>query len=250
MILQSHIPYDVSPKSLPGMAPMAPDDWIWVDDAFGPQVAERERLLRERRADVLALDDSARAAADELLDTILGHLDAHPGYEVTAGQVRRPDGVWVTLDRDDPMGTLCILVQQDLCILQKYGDEHVLTGAALCFPSYWTLSEKIMRPMVRIHLPVEIYDENIARRVQRLFDGIKPGRPMWRFNAHTYDDPTLFTPRREADRYPREKKTDGAFLRSERQTLWRLPETGAVIFGIHTFMVRRRPVAAQDAATG
>ncbi|MFD1509372.1 heme-dependent oxidative N-demethylase family protein [Lacimonas salitolerans] len=243
MILQSHIPYDVSPKALPGMAPMAPDDWIWVDDAFGPQMVERARLLTDRRDDVLALDDSARPAADELLETIMEHLDAHPDYTVCGAQVIRPDGVTVAVDRRDPMGTLGILVQQDLCILQKQGDEHVLTGAVLCFPSYWTLSEKIMRPMVRIHLPVDMYDDNIARRVQRLFDGIKPGRPMWRFNAHLYDDPTLFTPRREADRYPRAHNPEGAYLRSERQTLWRLPETGAVIFGIHTFMVRRKTAA-------
>jgi len=46
------------------------------------------------------------------------------------------------------------------------------------------------------------YDVDVAKRVQRLFDGIKPGRPMWRFNVLEYVRPDLFQPRSETD--PRE----------------------------------------------
>ena len=40
MILQTHLPYDMSPKPLPGIAPLDPDDWIMVDDAFAAQVLD------------------------------------------------------------------------------------------------------------------------------------------------------------------------------------------------------------------
>jgi hypothetical protein len=120
--------------------------------------------------------------------------------------------------------------------LQKQGDEHVLTGAVLCFPASWTLAEKFMKPLVRIHKPVDSYDANIAKRVQRLFDGVRVGRPVWRFNALHYADAELFHPRTEDA--PREDDyEEQRFLRSEKQVIMRLPETDAVVFAIHTFVV-------------
>ena len=120
-------------------------------------------------------------------------------------------------------------------MLQKQGDEHVLTGAVLCFPASWSLQEKIGRPLIGIHRPVETYDADIARRVQRMFDALRPDQPLWRMNALVYANPELHQPRREED--PRSDRRGGQFLRAERQTLLRLPLTGAVLFAIHTYVV-------------
>ena len=77
----------------------------------------------------------------------------------------------------------------------------------------------------------------VEKRVQRLFDALRPGQVLWRANAHLYGDPTLFSPRTEADPRPYVDLSAARFVRSERQTLRRLPESGAVLFGIHTLMV-------------
>ena len=88
----------------------------------------------------------------------------------------------------------------------------------------------------------------MARRVQRLFDAIRPGRPLWRANAHFYDDPALFSPRSERD--PRTPVRHPApYVRSERQCLLRLPDSGAVLFSIHTYLVRQRDLTAEQART-
>ncbi len=232
-ILQTSIPYDpLTPRPLPGIQPGTMDSWLHRDDAFAAQMQRREDILAERRSDVLMLDPGAMPAAQEVLDLVLHH--AYPGG---SDSVTRPDGCQVQIDRDRPLDTLCRLVQEDFCILQKRGDEHVLTGAILCFPASWSLSEKFMRPLIDIHVPVASYDTNIARRVQRLFDGIQPGRPLWRFNTLWYEDAELHQPRSANDR--REIREAGAarYLRSERQTLLRLPETQAVIFSIHTYVL-------------
>lgn len=234
-VLQTSIPYDVfSPRPLPGIQPVDLDDWLIKDDAFGGQMARRQELLNEKREQVVALDESARPAAMELLDLVL-----ELAYGGVSDRVVRPDGIQVTIDRDDPMGTLGQLVQEDFCILQKQGPEHVLTGAVLCFPASWMLSEKFMRPLIGIHDTVDEYDGNIATRVQRLFDGVQPGRPLWRFNALWYRDAELFQPRSVHDRRNAPDEHSGDFMRSERQSLLRLPETRAVVFAIHTF--GRRP---------
>ena len=171
---------------------------------------------------------------------MLGWLAEHgTAYEVSGTQVLRPDGVTVTVDRGDPMGTLGRLVQEDLCLLEKQGEEHVLTAAVLCFPASWRLADKIGRPLTGIHVPVPAYDEGIARRVQRLFDGVRVGRPLWRFNVLSYADAELFQPvRREAPAAPEDVATY-PFLRSERQCVLRLPETQACVFSIHTYVLRK-----------
>lgn len=241
-ILQSSLPYtpwsDPRMMRLPGIQPLDPSDWIMVDDAYADQMAERDRLFADARDKVLALDESARPAAEELLEVLLDHLGDRPDFEVGRHQVVRPDGVTVPLDRASPLLTAGRLVQEDLCLMERREvDEHLLSGAALCFPAGWTLSEKFMRPMMRIHVPVVQYDEDVGKRVQRLLDGIQPGRPLWRANVHYYDDPALFAPQRENS--PRTKREGrGSYIRSERQCLLRLETTRAVVFSIHTFMVR------------
>ena len=238
-ILQKSLPYDVSVKRpLPAIQPLWRPEWLQIDDAYDQQIAERERLLRGQRSEVLEMSEGARPAAEELLDQVLEDLSQRDDFTVTGPLVRRPDGVRVEIDRGDPLGVLGRLVQEDLCLLQKTDGEHVLTGAVLCFPASWTLKEKFMRPLIAIHAPVDSYDDNIARRVQRLFDGVKPARPLWRFNLLRYVDPTLHQPRPETAQRPQDDDQDFRYFRSERQCVLRLPKTDAVVFSIHTYVLK------------
>lgn len=234
-ILQRSIPYDVlNPRNLPGIQPLPFKDWLVQDDAFAGQMARRETLLAEQRDDVLAMDPGAEPAAQELLDMVLAQV--YPG---ATDSVTRADGVTVTIDRSDPMGTLGRIVQEDFAILEKQGDEHVLTAAVLCFPASWMLSEKFNRPLIGIHDTVDEYDANIAARVQRLFDGIQVDRPLWRFNALWYINAELHQPRSIHDRRTQQTSETGDFMRSEKQMMVRLPKTRAVVFTIHTYVVAR-----------
>jgi hypothetical protein len=238
-ILQKSLPYDVRVKRpLPAIQPLRRPEWLQIDDVYDQQIAERERLLRGQRSEVLEMSEGARPAAEELLDQVLRDLSQRDDFTVTRPLVRRPDGVWVEIDRGDPLGVLGRLVQEDLCLLEKIGDEHVLTGAVLCFPASWTLAEKFMRPLVAIHEPVDSYDDNIAKRVQRLFDGVKPKRPLWRYNLLRYVDPTLHQPRPEVAPRARSDGQDFRYIRSERQCVLRLPKTDAVVFSIHTYVLK------------
>lgn len=231
VILQNHLPdAQTGAPSLPGVAPCAPDDWLRVDDAYAPQMAYKTQLLAERQPAVLWSQDTALPAAQEVLAEALKLLPGL-GFTVAQNVVTCPDGRHVTLDETRPLWTLGHLVQEDICILQKRGAEHVLTGAVLCFPANWRLSDKAGQPLIGIHAPVPEYDADIARRVQRLFNGVRAGRPLWRFNSLRYADPDLHQPRRIADDRPRD------FIRSERQCILRLPQSDAVVFTIHTWVV-------------
>lgn len=252
-ILHQHLPLrpwaEEKTRRLPGLNPVSPGDWLRVDEVFAAQMALRDALIADRRGAVLVLAETARPAAEELLDSVLAEVAAKSGYEVGTEAVRRPDGIDVPLERGDPLATAGRLVQEDLVILQQPDGEaeHLLTGAVLCFPASWSLEQKFRRPLTAIHTPVPEYDANIARRVQRLFNGLQPDRPVWRANYLVYGDPALHQPRREGE--GRGLAPGGArWLRMERQVLKRLERTGAVVFSIHTYVLAMDRLSPQDRA--
>ncbi len=250
-VFQSHLPFapwtDAATRRLPGTLPLDPGDWLRVDDAFAAQMALRDRLISDRPNAVHMVLPGAEAAAAELLSMVLRQELPRLGHAVTPAGIRRPDGVTVPIDAGRPLLTLGRLAQEDFCLLQPGdGGGPVLTGAILCFPAGWTLAEKIGRPLTRIHAPVARYDAEIARRVDRMIDFIQAGRPLWRQNAHRSAAP-LHNPRPEgAAAYDRPEPPP--WVRSERQCLVRLPVTGAVVFSIHTWVVREGDLTPEQRA--
>ena len=246
-VLHQSLPEDMrQSRRLPGIAPARPGDWLRVDHAYEGQMRCRTALLNGRPAHVFQCLPQATGAAEELLQTALELMQAAPelGFAVTTDSITRPDGGRVART-GHPLMILGQVLQQDLCLLQQQHTEHVLTGAVLCFPSNWYLSEKIGRPLSVIHDPVAEYDANIAKRVQRLFDGVQVSRPIWRFNQLWHESSDLFQPERIPPTLPPAQRP---FYRTERQTLFRLPLSKAVVFSIHTYVMEaaqaRRCLAA------
>ena len=226
---------------LPGTVPVELSQWLIRDEAFEGQMARLDTLLQTSR-DAIAALDNIDDPSTELLEVVLAQVALDEDYRVGTGEVVRPDGVTVDLGDDHPAVIARRLVQEDLLIHEMSGDVHALKGGVLAFPASWSLEEKLGRSLVGIHEPVVPYSDDVARRVQRLFDGIRPGRPLMRANHLTYRDAELFQPRREDNR----RKTDGpSFMRVERQCLLKLPRTGAVVFSIHTYVV---PLSQLDPA--
>ena len=222
-ILQPGIPaaqVEAAGMRLPQVTPVAPGEWLRVDAAYAGQLAQKARLIAERRADVIAVLPGAEAA-EELLEVVLTEVAVLRGFDVMAEAVMRPDGVVVALDRGDPLLTLSRILQEDFCIHEKRGAVHMLTAALLCFPAAWTLAEKIGRPLTSIHLPMARYDADVAARVRRMFDMVRAERPLWRANLLRYVEPSLFQPQTEAN--PRAVgRPESPYRRSERQTNRRL----------------------------
>ena len=243
-ILQDRLPHlswmDPRTRRLPGIQPVEGEDWLRLDEAYAAQMALRDRLIAADPDLVHALLPEGRPAATELLDAVLTWARGVPGFGLDEARIRRPDGLVVPLDPDAPLLTLGRLVQEDLCLMQSDGGAYRLTGAILCFPASWTLAQKLGRPLTDIHGPVPAYDAELARRVDRMFAVVRPEQPLWRMNYLTYDDFTLHQPRREGESRPR--PTAHGYVRSERQCLVRLPVSRAVVFSIHTYVVKAAAV--------
>ncbi len=227
---------DALAARLPGLQPVAEGDWLRMDDAYAAQMAYRDQLLSERTSDVFMRHGSPDSAEALLLEKVEATVLALPGFARVAGGIQRPDGVLVDPAREaNPMIAAARLAQEDFLILDPIETGHVLVSAVLCFPASWSLHQKIGRNMAGIHQPVHRYDDNIAKRVNRVMDVLQPGNAVWRANVLCYNDPELYQPKLEHERRQFDPFKP-MWVRVERQTLMRLSET-ATVFSIHTYVV-------------
>jgi hypothetical protein len=227
-----------------GIKALDPAEWIEVDDRFALQLAERRRLLSERPADVLAGLPESLPGQRELLCLLLEHLPARlpKHYRRNEGRIANRttgESFEIAAWAEAPLALAGRLVQEDLCLLQRGEAGYRLVAAVLCFPAHWRLSDKLGRPLDAIHGPVPGFGERLAATVDRFFASIQVARPVWRVNWSLVDQPTLFLPPEHRGR-PRpigaEQAGSELWLRVERQTLRRLPGSGDVVFGIHTYV--------------
>ncbi len=252
-ICQTRLPVlpwmDAMTARLPGLQPAAPTDWLRRDEVFARQMALRDELIATRLKDIYATAPGAAQAERLLLDAVVETVLANPDYRRDGETIVRPDGVAVSLSAHAPLVAAARLVQEDLLLLAPGAELHALVAGVACFPASWTLAEKIGRPLAAIHTPVALYDDGLARRVDRVIANLAPRRPVWRANALIYNTPELYHPRREAD--PRSYSPGGgAWVRIERQCLMRLADApdSPTVFTIHTYVAPHETLTPTEAA--
>lgn len=214
-----------------GLRPLDLEEWLEVDESYRAEVAEKARLLAERHDEVVAVmaagDQAAREAALLVQEWVRIH---HPALASPPSQ------------RAHPLEVAARLVQEDLCVLTAGPQGYLLTAAVVCFPSRWHLRDKMGATVAGIHGPVPGY-EQIGPVVDLTLARLQEGRPLWRANWTIVDDPALFLPTGHHD-YGAAVDIADLVFRVERQTLRRLPGTGAVLFTIRTYRAPLHRVAA------
>ncbi len=224
----THTPYagPTRPFTI-GLSALDPTRWIEPD-------AERDWYLNEKRALAAArLDEVFRATEDSLpaqeecLAALVAHLKAHHPQHMHAPSL--------TDETLSPLLRAGMLVQDDLVIMMKRDAGWSIAAAHLSFPSSWSLAEKFDRPMEEVHEHVPGFQGGTrnAAMINRIFDNLAPGLPAERFNWSINWKEKLFHPEtgRNDDAQPHE-----AVVRVERQTLTKLPVTGAIVFTIRIYL--------------
>ncbi|MBV7259753.1 heme-dependent oxidative N-demethylase family protein [Erythrobacter crassostreae] len=132
---------------------------------------------------------------------------------------------------------------EDMCLLTKRAGEDVyrLIGAAVAWPSDWHPKDKIGLPLRALHAPIAGYEEHLATGVDRFMDTLKPGAIYGRCNWFVAPTDKRCWLARELPEHAFAHVTpqnagETLFVRSERQTLRRLPETGAILFTIGIYV--------------
>ena len=238
----------LNPGNLPrsfsiGLSALDPEQWILPDVNFVDQVRAKAELLATRREAVFRAEDATLDAQSEALHLLLAYLErTYPDlYSVSGDKVEIvPAGLAYNISdySHAPLELACLLVQDDLVIMRKGNAGYRIAAAAVCFPSTWVLEEKFSRPISEVHAPVPGFGPGTrtAGMIDRIFDNLRVGHPVCRSNWSLYEVPDLHHP------FSHSTHTrwtgigtgfiDGTWLRAERQTLMRLPESDDVLFTI------------------
>jgi hypothetical protein len=224
-----------------GVRPLSLDTWIEVDPAtFDAELALKRELISGRYDQmVVAVDRPEVIAACQELDDLVADWWS-PRDDAPAP----PDGSL------HPIVRASLRTQEDWCLLDGFGGEvPLLVAGCVCFPTRWILADKLGRSAAAIHGPVAFYDQQLAAPVDRFLGRLRVGAPVWRANWNLVDDDALCQaylpePGRRLGCTPN-NVADLVHLRVERQTLRRLPASGAIAFGIG---VHQEPLRALETA--
>lgn len=263
---KTYYPFQPGPfRMAMNLHPLPLAEWIELDTDLPAQLAEKRQLLCERPAEVFAALPQAQTGSGETLTLLIAHLTTYfPAIYQCEGATLVNQA---TAERWDlaasslhPLDLAGRLVQEDLCLMQHDPTSGIyrLVAASLCFPSRWRLQEKLGHSLATIHEPTPHYRETLATPMDRAFDKLKAERPVWRLNWSVVDDGTLFQPTGhgrtdyETD-ITAENAGDKLWLRIERQTLRRLPQSNDILFTIRVYSnplhtLRDKPEIAQQLA--
>jgi hypothetical protein len=225
-----------------GLTPLNAAEWLAPDASLAEILAAKRQLLATRTESVFQVLPEAGRTSVELLQLLATHLSQRfPGLYRLGSDGRlvnkASQETWdIEVPQLHPLDIAGRLVAEDLCLLRASDAGYRLIGATLCFPNRWRLAEKIGQPLDFIHEPVPGFAPALQRPLAHFFAALKPDRILARVNWGIADDPTLFQPiGRDADAaITAETAGSALFLRLERQTLRRLPESQAVLFTIRT----------------
>jgi hypothetical protein len=250
-----------------GLVPMAEETWLDIDENYAAEMREKARRLREEYAAVFCALPGSEAGQADVLEMLLEHLAIYyPNFfRITrSAAALGADGIepdtrvenlingeaWRVGDFSGaPLDLAARLIQEDLCLMSPDGKgTYLLSAGSVCFPLRWELTEKFALPMAAIHHAVPGYDEKLASPSDRYMVGLKAHKPSWRCNWSIVDAPDLYLKQK---RFKQGQDSDitadnagsKLWIRSERQSLRRLPRSGDVLFTIRTYI---RPLSALE----
>lgn len=215
-----HLPFLTGPPDFTvGLKPIALDRWLTPD--WEADTIPAKRALIASGADVTRAAPTSADAQAEVGVMIADAVGAPPFLTLLEAAHH---------------------VSDDLVLLQPV-EEHgwTVTAAVLCAPTYFSVAEAFGRSLWGLHAPVpdQLADgaPGLGARIARVFSGLRPGGVLERFNWTVQAGPDRFTPQvaplmaRAAA--ARDEEAAGLMhLRVERQTIRRLPASGAVLFTI------------------
>ena len=226
---------------------MADDDWLRLDSSRDGQLELKRLLMNSNPEHVCQVVPEGEAPAAELLHRIAEYLsDYHSSEFSFDGETLTEKASGVThlisgVKGKEALFQIGKIVQEDFLIVTPTDTgTHRLVAGAVFFPSSWSLQKRIGQDLPTIHAEIPTLNENIGANIDRFLTHLKPDASWERSSFLLYNTdelaliPTLtsYVPDPKAIEHPEE-----LFLRTERETFTRLPETGSVAFSFRTYIV-------------
>jgi len=208
--------YDVAPGLRPLEGPLANAD------------SDAPKFLRNKKK-----------ALAERYEKYVQRFETEPEFEsAAASRLCRELGIMEMANLDD----VALEIQPDIALVRRRPDgTDYVAYLHLCAPSHWGAEEKIGRSFFEVHTPVPHFDR-VNAVAPKLVEAMIHGRPMeryvWTLESDAYlnhhpvpapgHDPRLW--------YGRNFENGPTHIRTERQTMFGMPELEAAFFLIHVYI--------------
>ncbi|KAF3492285.1 uncharacterized protein GIQ15_01802 [Arthroderma uncinatum] len=237
-----------------GLRAMKWDEWIELDNQYLGFHADKARRIEERADKCCLTTPESMDGVIELLEELCTYLPqrypslfrktsvgidnllTHESFNI----ISRP---WA----ENPIITCSRLIQDDIALMYERADgQYYLLAGSILLAGFWRLKDKFQMPLSQIHTSGSVpgYKSHLERGMMNFFRRLKPADPVLRNNYFIQVDDELAWSGSIGSEdgetvswntAERNKVVESHYFRSERQSLRRLPRTGAVVFTIRTY---------------
>ncbi|KAI4662369.1 uncharacterized protein J4E79_004658 [Alternaria viburni] len=234
------------------------NDLLAMDNTYRTRLQIRTKLLKQEHHEVLACNPEAVPAVQELYEWLIGTYlpQRFPSlYRITESGKHLRNHVTDTLiplhmpNREAALEILGANIDTEFLLLTPSPStsppttptKYVLTAFVNCFPSGFNTRSKLGQLLADIHAPVPGYAAKLEKSMDRFFANLPVGKIVKRSNWSISTNGELFClqgnhmseeemQRKQEVEDVEEIDLNKSVVRCERQTLHRLPKTGALVF--------------------
>lgn len=262
-------PYKDKPYRLTmGITKLDAQDWLLLEDSYLTELEEKSKILtntntkypadKDLRGSTFFESPEADHAIREFYDVTMTYMcTKYPIYfkKGEKGIHNTITGEHVPLSsanhsRTELQEALARVIQEDFIILlkdpsrgdEKYGDEYFFKAGVFAFAAGFDPKDKFDKALTSVHAPIPGYEEKLKKLMNRFFDRLNPYEMVTRsnFSVQTHDKYYVDNDNKGYHNdYSTEVPTfdeNELHYRSERQVLTKLPESGAIVFTIRTYL--------------
>ncbi|PGH37097.1 alpha-1,2-mannosyltransferase [[Emmonsia] crescens] len=252
-----------------GLRSMKWDEWIELDNHYLRFHADKARRILERGDKCCMTAPEAVDGVIELLDELVSYLpQRYPTlFKRTSTGITNllTSESFNTTTRplpEDPLITCSRLIQDDIALMYEKPDgQYYLLAGSILLAGFWRLSDKFGLPLSEIHTSGSVpqFKTKLERGMMNFFRRLNPSDPVLRNNYFFQVDDDLAWSRSIGDEdeehvswgtAEKNKVIRHHWFRSERQSLRRLPKSGAVVFTIRTYFVPVMEIAREPGVPG
>ena len=235
------------------LRPLDLANWIEIGDDYDHEMDAKKSVFANNYSTANAFQPDTENEAAEVLENLVNHLVTnrpdwfsregrdivnHHRHERFAVEPNS-DGQW----DEHPLVTCARLVQEDFALLVERDSRLIFGGGSVCFPNRWDLNSKLGLTMSEVHAPVDQLNEQLEDPIDSFFQRLSTQKSFWRTGWGVLDTDELYqavdgtavtSPALPTLGDP--TTGDRLFLRVERETIRRFPETNCVLFTIRSYV--------------
>lgn len=259
-------------------------DWLLVEPTYKHRIENKKLIIRSQhpaypaskdtRRSTFFIKDEAIPAIKEFYNTVVTYMrEKYPMYFKLDGDMIHnlitDEKIPAVACDDDKaveyLESLALTIEEDFLILlkdpsrehEKDGTEYFFKAGVFGFAAGFDPRDRFDMPLSFIHHPIPGYEEKLKLSMNRFFNRISPGQFVTRSNFSVQTHNKLYVDDsnkghnlpKDAIQVPLDVNSldfvNDVHYRSERQVLTKLPESGAVVFTIRTYLIPMHEIKSE-----